>query len=74
MFPALVRPRVYRVAGAGSVAAAAGIAVAGTPTSLAAIELSLEPYDPQRVHGHLLALRSHAGIDRADNTSDSMKR
>src|SRR4051794_192020 len=28
------------------------IAVAGTPTSLAAIEMGLEPYDPSRVHGH----------------------
>jgi len=36
----------------------AGIAVAGTPTSLAAIELELEPYDPLRVHGHVLELRS----------------
>ena len=33
-----------------------GIAVAGTPTSLAAVELGLEPYDPSRVHGHVLAL------------------
>lgn len=31
-----------------------GIAVAGTPTSLAAIAQSLEPYDPARVHGHRL--------------------
>jgi exopolyphosphatase / guanosine-5'-triphosphate,3'-diphosphate pyrophosphatase len=38
--------------------AEAGIAVAGTPTSLAAIELELEPYDPARVHGHVLELRS----------------
>jgi exopolyphosphatase/guanosine-5'-triphosphate,3'-diphosphate pyrophosphatase len=38
--------------------AAAGIAVAGTPTSLAAIELALEPYDPARVHGHVLELAS----------------
>jgi exopolyphosphatase / guanosine-5'-triphosphate,3'-diphosphate pyrophosphatase len=36
----------------------AGIAVAGTPTSLAAIELELEPYDPERVHDHVLGLRS----------------
>jgi len=36
--------------------ATAGIAVAGTPTSLAAIELGLEPYDPARVHGHPLSL------------------
>jgi exopolyphosphatase/guanosine-5'-triphosphate,3'-diphosphate pyrophosphatase len=34
----------------------AGIAVAGTPTSLAAIEMELEPYDPTRVHGHTLTL------------------
>jgi exopolyphosphatase/guanosine-5'-triphosphate,3'-diphosphate pyrophosphatase len=38
--------------------AEAGIAVAGTPTSLAAIELELEPYDPRRTHGHVLELRS----------------
>jgi exopolyphosphatase / guanosine-5'-triphosphate,3'-diphosphate pyrophosphatase len=36
--------------------AVAGIAVAGTPTSLAAVELGLEPYDPARVHGHVLSL------------------
>jgi exopolyphosphatase / guanosine-5'-triphosphate,3'-diphosphate pyrophosphatase len=36
----------------------AGIAVAGTPTSLAAIDLRLDPYDPERVHGHRLALGS----------------
>jgi len=35
---------------------AAGIAVAGTPTSLAAVEIGLEPYDPERVHGHVLSL------------------
>jgi exopolyphosphatase/guanosine-5'-triphosphate,3'-diphosphate pyrophosphatase len=34
----------------------AGIAVAGTATSLAAIELELDPYDPARVHGHVLEL------------------
>ena len=28
------------------------IAVAGTATSLAAIEMALDPYDPTRVHGH----------------------
>ena len=33
-----------------------GSRVAGTPTSLAAIELELDPYDPERVHGHLLSL------------------
>jgi exopolyphosphatase/guanosine-5'-triphosphate,3'-diphosphate pyrophosphatase len=40
------------------VEASAGIAVAGTPTSLAAVEMGLEPYDPARVHGHTLALPS----------------
>jgi exopolyphosphatase / guanosine-5'-triphosphate,3'-diphosphate pyrophosphatase len=34
------------------------IAVAGTPTSLAAIDQELEPYDPDRVHGYRLGLRS----------------
>jgi exopolyphosphatase / guanosine-5'-triphosphate,3'-diphosphate pyrophosphatase len=34
----------------------AGIAVAGTATSLAAIDLRLDPYDPERVHGHTLTL------------------
>jgi exopolyphosphatase/guanosine-5'-triphosphate,3'-diphosphate pyrophosphatase len=42
----------------GEVQARAGIAVAGTPTSLAAIEMELEPYDPSRVHGHRLDLPS----------------
>lgn len=40
----------------GGVSAEAGIAVAGTPTSLAAIEMALVPYDPARVHDHVLAL------------------
>jgi exopolyphosphatase/guanosine-5'-triphosphate,3'-diphosphate pyrophosphatase len=34
----------------------AGIAVAGTATACAAIELELDPYDPERVHGHVLEL------------------
>ncbi len=32
------------------------VAVAGTATSAAAIELELDPYDPARVHGHVLLL------------------
>src|SRR5947207_514429 len=32
-----------------------GIAVAGTPTSLAAIEQELDPYDPEKVHGYTLS-------------------
>ena len=35
-----------------------GIAVAGTATSLAAIDLALEPYDPDAVEGHVLPLKS----------------
>lgn len=35
-----------------------GIAVAGTPTSLAAIDQKLDPYDPERVHGHHLSLEA----------------
>lgn len=33
-----------------------GIAVAGTPTSLAAIDQQLDPYDPAKVHGYVLSL------------------
>ena len=31
-----------------------GVAVAGTPTSLAAIDQALDPYDPSKVHGYRL--------------------
>jgi exopolyphosphatase/guanosine-5'-triphosphate,3'-diphosphate pyrophosphatase len=33
-----------------------GIAVAGTPTQSAAIDLGLDPYDPARVEGHILTV------------------
>ena len=36
----------------------AGIAVAGTATSLAAIDQELDPYDPERVHGYRLPMAS----------------
>jgi exopolyphosphatase / guanosine-5'-triphosphate,3'-diphosphate pyrophosphatase len=36
----------------------AGIAVAGTPTSLAAIDQRLDPYDRDKVHGYRLTLDS----------------
>jgi exopolyphosphatase/guanosine-5'-triphosphate,3'-diphosphate pyrophosphatase len=45
-------------AGQSRADARAGIAVAGTPTSLASVELGLEPYDPEQVHGHTLTLAS----------------
>ena len=35
---------------------AAAVAVAGTATSVAAIDQELEPYDPERVHGHVVSL------------------
>jgi exopolyphosphatase/guanosine-5'-triphosphate,3'-diphosphate pyrophosphatase len=35
-----------------------GIAVAGTATSVAAIDQALDPYDPERVHGYELELAS----------------
>jgi exopolyphosphatase/guanosine-5'-triphosphate,3'-diphosphate pyrophosphatase len=35
-----------------------GIAVAGTPASLVAIDLALEPYDPEAVEGHVLGLET----------------
>jgi exopolyphosphatase/guanosine-5'-triphosphate,3'-diphosphate pyrophosphatase len=34
--------------------AAAGIAVAGTATSIASIDQELDPYDPERIHGYRL--------------------
>ena len=46
-----------------------GIAVAGTPTSLAAIDLGLEKYDPARVHGHVIEL---AKIQRMLSTLASL--
>ena len=44
--------------GAALAQANEGIGVAGTPTSLAAIEQGLDPYDPERVHGYRLSLES----------------
>jgi exopolyphosphatase/guanosine-5'-triphosphate,3'-diphosphate pyrophosphatase len=41
---------------------ALAIAVAGTPTSLAAIAQRLEPYDPQRTHGYRLAAAERDSI------------
>ena len=44
--------------GAALAQASLGIGVAGTPTSLAAVEQHLDPYDPERVHGYVLSLES----------------
>jgi exopolyphosphatase/guanosine-5'-triphosphate,3'-diphosphate pyrophosphatase len=41
-----------------AIAPPARIAVAGTPTSLAAIDQELDPYDPERVHGYRLPFDS----------------
>jgi len=54
-----VRPLIESViADQPGATAKAGIAVAGTPTSLASIEIGLETYDPKQVHGHTLTLTS----------------
>jgi exopolyphosphatase / guanosine-5'-triphosphate,3'-diphosphate pyrophosphatase len=46
------------LSGRDLVSAGKGIAVAGTATSLAAIDLELDPYDAEAVHGHVLSLRT----------------
>jgi exopolyphosphatase/guanosine-5'-triphosphate,3'-diphosphate pyrophosphatase len=53
-----VRRSIEEATGHPEARAEAGIAVAGTPTSLAAVEMELAPYDPARVHGHGLSLPS----------------
>jgi exopolyphosphatase/guanosine-5'-triphosphate,3'-diphosphate pyrophosphatase len=54
-----VRKRIFEaLAAAEFFDIQAGIAVAGTPTSLAAIEQQLDPYDPEKVHGYVLTLDS----------------
>jgi exopolyphosphatase/guanosine-5'-triphosphate,3'-diphosphate pyrophosphatase len=53
-----VRSLVEKAIAAGPAAGAArAIAVAGTPTSLAAVDQELEPYDSSRVHGYRLGMR-----------------
>jgi exopolyphosphatase / guanosine-5'-triphosphate,3'-diphosphate pyrophosphatase len=46
------------LAGTDFAHASVGIGVAGTPTSLAAIDQVLDPYDPALVHGYTLSLDS----------------
>jgi len=40
-----------------------GVAVAGTPTSMAAIDQQLDPYDPSRVHGYRVSLEACERIE-----------
>ncbi len=71
-FAGVIEDRVPRSERAG---VARAIAVAGTATSCAAIELALEPYDPALVHGHVLARSTCAGIldDLARRTDDERR-
>jgi exopolyphosphatase / guanosine-5'-triphosphate,3'-diphosphate pyrophosphatase len=51
------------------------IAVAGTATSLAAIDQELDPYDPARVHGYRLsAERCHAILERLAAMTEDERR
>jgi exopolyphosphatase / guanosine-5'-triphosphate,3'-diphosphate pyrophosphatase len=53
-----IRNQIDRaIAAQAQVEPSRSIAVAGTPTSLAAIDQALEPYDPGRVHGYRLGLK-----------------
>ena len=55
--------------------ARAAIAVAGTPTSLAAIDQKLDPYDPARVHGYVLTLeRAQEALDALAAMTDEERR
>jgi exopolyphosphatase/guanosine-5'-triphosphate,3'-diphosphate pyrophosphatase len=51
------------------------IAVAGTPTSLAAIDQKLDPYDPARVHGYRLTVhRAQSALDELAAMTDAERR
>ena len=53
----------------------AAVAVAGTATSAGAIDLELEPYDPARVHGHVLTLgRLEGQLARLAAMDDARRR
>jgi exopolyphosphatase/guanosine-5'-triphosphate,3'-diphosphate pyrophosphatase len=39
-----------------------GVAVAGTATSAGAMDLALEPYDPEKVHGHVVTVEALDGL------------
>ncbi len=55
----LLRPHRQAFSGAR-----AAVGVGGTVTSLAAVDLALEPYDPDRVHGHRLPAARVEAISR----------
>jgi exopolyphosphatase/guanosine-5'-triphosphate,3'-diphosphate pyrophosphatase len=68
IFEAGVPPEVRASAGAA-------IAVAGTPTSLAAIDLDLECYSSDKVHGRLLTLEScESMLERLAALPESQRR
>jgi len=53
----------------------AAIAVAGTATSVAAIDQELEPYDPDRVHGHVVSVsRLHELLGRLSAMTEEQRR
>jgi exopolyphosphatase/guanosine-5'-triphosphate,3'-diphosphate pyrophosphatase len=53
----------------------AGVAVAGTATSLAAVDQELDPYDPARVHGYRLPRRNcERLVDRLASLSVAERR
>ncbi|GBD30213.1 Guanosine-5'-triphosphate,3'-diphosphate pyrophosphatase [bacterium HR32] len=54
-----VRPHRASLSGATR-----AVGVGGTVTSLAAVDLSLDPYDPDRVHGHVLSAGRVASLAR----------
>jgi exopolyphosphatase/guanosine-5'-triphosphate,3'-diphosphate pyrophosphatase len=55
--------------------ARAALAVAGTPTSLAAIDQKLEPYDRAKVHGYVLTLeRAQEALDDLAAMTDEERR
>jgi exopolyphosphatase / guanosine-5'-triphosphate,3'-diphosphate pyrophosphatase len=53
-----VRHAIEQATASGVARASRGIAVAGTPTSLAAVDQELETYDSERVHGYRLSLQA----------------
>jgi exopolyphosphatase / guanosine-5'-triphosphate,3'-diphosphate pyrophosphatase len=51
------------------------VAVAGTATSVAAIDLDLDPYDPDKVHGHRVTLRDlDAQLERLAAMTNAARR